>query len=54
MARIVEENESTIDLADALAALEDAAQLREPHHACNVPHLAQPDTTPAEVADRDY
>ena len=50
MARIVEENDSTIDLADALAALEEAAQLANLTTPRNVPHLAQPDTTPAEVA----
>jgi hypothetical protein len=50
MARIVEANDSTIDLADALAALEEAAQLANLTTPRNMPHLAQPDTTPAEVA----
>ena len=50
MARIVEENPNvTIDLADALAALEDAAQAADLATPGNAPHLAA-DDLPAELA----
>jgi putative DNA primase/helicase len=49
MARIVEENTTTIDLANALAALEDAAQASGLETPRNVPHLAAGDL-PAELA----
>jgi putative DNA primase/helicase len=50
MATIIEENASTIDLTEALAALENAAQAANIPTPRNAPHLALPDATDTDVA----
>ncbi len=50
MAVIIEENSTAIELTEALASLEDAAQASGIGMLRNASHLATPDPTPAEVA----